>query len=396
MRILHYIAHVRGEDLLSQYLTTLTTIQERMGAEVCVVTKRDDMGAKFDQFLPHIVHIHTLWSWPSAQVAQLARKRNCGVVISTHGQLDAFRCCHERKWRKRMALLTFQRRMICQADALLATDEREAKCLEKLGWNNHIDTITNALLDASVSQEEMAALSLKLYQKVVDTRYAHYLSAEDHEIMGSLLHAAIDDMPSATLSAEKVGRLHTLDGEQWRRICLWADDEDVMPLIAKAIHLLSIDAPLQENAPSGINRFPQKHPKKRGGLTDNELLYASDGSKEKWQEVLHDETESLQKVVTLILNARTLDQHRELSLHHMCDLYTAIKFLDYDEDQLKSLLSRFSATGIGRALMGWLAQKLLLTEGFMPLKPKRKPKIKSLISNNHNVKQSLNQSIYGS
>ena len=375
MRILHYIAHAREEDLLSQYLATLTPVQERMGAEVCLATKRDNVGEKIEHFRPHIVHIHTLWNWKSTQVEQLAKKQNCGIVISPHGQLDAFRCRQERKWRKRIAQLLYQRRMIVRADALLATDEREAKRLEQLAWTNHIDTIPNALLDTCTSPEEMGAMSLKLYQKVIDTRYAHYLSSDEHEMMGWLLHAAIDNMPSATLSSEQVGRLHTLEKEQWRRICLWADDESVMPMITKATQLLAIDAPLQENTPSVISRFPNEHPKPQDPLADSELTNASDSAKEKWQEILQDEAESLRKVVTLILNAHTLSHRKELSLHHLCDLYTAIKFLDYDEDQLKALLSRFSATGFGRRTVGWLGKKLLLTEGFMPLKPKRNPKI---------------------
>lgn len=375
MRILHYIAHVREEDLLSQYLATLTPVQERMGAEICLATKRDNVGEKINKFRPHVVHIHTLWSWQAAQVEQLAKKQNCGIVISPHGQLDAFRCRQERKWRKRIAQLLFQHHMIIRADALLATDEREAKRLEQLAWNKHIDTIPNALLATSTWPEEMGAMSLKLYQKVIDTRYGHYLSSDEHAMMGWLLHVAIDNMPSAALSSEQVGHLHTLENEQWRRICLWADDENVMPLITKATRLLAIDAPLQENDPSGISRFPNEHPKPQGPLADSELTATSDSAKEKWQEILQDEAEPLRKVVTLILNARTLSRRKELSLHHLCDLYTAIKFLDYDEDQLKALLSRFSAMGFGRMAVGWLGEKLLLTEGFMPMKPKRNPKI---------------------
>lgn len=38
MRVLHYIDHVRREDLLSAYLTALTTVQEQLGVEVCVAT----------------------------------------------------------------------------------------------------------------------------------------------------------------------------------------------------------------------------------------------------------------------------------------------------------------------------------------------------------------------
>ena len=63
MRILHYIAHAREEDLLSQYLATLTPVQERMGAEVCLATKRDNVGKKIDVnpiFCLYIRKTHTI------------------------------------------------------------------------------------------------------------------------------------------------------------------------------------------------------------------------------------------------------------------------------------------------------------------------------------------------
>ena len=375
MRILHYISHVRRGDLLSQYLSVLTTAQESLGAEVSIATKRDDIEEKIKQFRPHIVHVHTLWSLQSADVVRVAKRKNCRVVISPHGQLDAFRCRNERRGWKKIVTLLFQRRMICQADALIAATEREAERLEKLDWNDHIDTIGNALLDSRIAQKDMAVRSLRLYQKVIDTRYAAYLTKEDREAVGSLAHAAIDSTPTATLPEERLNHLHALDAKSWRRICLWADDEDAMPLILEGTRRLGIEASVRGIDPTTIDRYPPRHPKRKGNLPGNELLHASESQKDKWQEVLKDESEPLRRVVTLLLNARKLSRRKELSLHHVCDLYQAIKFLDYDEDQQKALLERFSAVRFSRKIVGMLGEKLLLEEGFMPLPPKRKRKI---------------------
>ena len=89
MHVLHYIDHVRNEDFLSQYLTILTSTQEQLGAKVSVVTLHDNIEEKIDKLHPQIVHVHTLWSWHAARVVRLARKHNCGILITPHGQLAA-------------------------------------------------------------------------------------------------------------------------------------------------------------------------------------------------------------------------------------------------------------------------------------------------------------------
>ena len=91
-----------------------------------------------------------------------------------------------------------------RADAILASTDHEAARLARLGWNDQTDTIGCALLDSRLSVETMGRCSVDLYRKVIDTRYAHYLTPEDNEVIGSLLHAAIDREPSAQISSERL------------------------------------------------------------------------------------------------------------------------------------------------------------------------------------------------
>lgn len=96
MRVLHYIDHVRREDLLSAYLTALTTVQEQLGVEVCVATRRDAIGQKLRSFRPHIVHVHTIWScarrngydWLGNKAAawwSLPTERSTPIAAATNG-----------------------------------------------------------------------------------------------------------------------------------------------------------------------------------------------------------------------------------------------------------------------------------------------------------------------
>ena len=104
------------------------------------------------------------------------------------------------------------------------------------------------------------------------------------------------------------------------------------------------------------------------------FLHVLKTAKEKWRTVLQDESDALKRVVTLLLNARTLSRRNEFSLRHLCDLYAAIKFLDYDEEELKAILPRFSAIGFSRRAVAVLGRRLLLTEGFMPLRSAKRAK----------------------
>lgn len=368
MRVLHYISNVRKGDLLSGYLSTLTTAQSRLGADVTVVTRRDNFKAKLKEFRPDIVHIHSMWSVHVAIIAQQALRKNCAVVLSPHGQLDAFRCRYEHRWGKMQKRWAYQRRMVARVDALMATSDEEADRLRKLSWNGHIDVVPNSLLTSRIASADMAALSLRLYRKVIDTRYIHYMTAAEHEAVGVLLHTAIDTTPDGCLPKEKMEVFRDLDAVSWRRMFLFAADEGALSLFKAAIDTLALNISPVDTA--AIARYPSKHPKPEENLPSDKLLTDSDLKKEKWSEVLEKEDAELCSVVTLILNSRILQRKGDLSMRHLCDLYTAIKYRDYDEDRLRYLLSRFSAVGYARNVIAALGNLLMLGEGFMPLPPK--------------------------
>ena len=56
------------------------------------------------------------------------------------------------------------------------------------------------------------------------------------------------------------------------------------------------------------------------------------------------------------------------------DVGEEVKFLDYDEEELKAILPRFSTVGFSRRAVAVLGRRLLLTEGFMPLRPAKRAK----------------------
>ena len=68
----------------------------------------------------------------------------------------------------------------------------------------------------------------------------------------------------------------------------------------------------------------------------------------------------------MIANIQQVQKKRMLSLRHLADLYTIIKYNDYDEDRLADVLRHMRLYSFARRIIQLLADKLRLEEGYMP------------------------------
>ena len=73
-----------------------------------------------------IVHIHGLWDPALHRVAKQCRRERVKYIISPRGMLDPW-ALSVKKWKKRMALLLYQRNDLQKAAAFHATAEAEAR-----------------------------------------------------------------------------------------------------------------------------------------------------------------------------------------------------------------------------------------------------------------------------
>ena len=84
----------------------------------------------------------------------------------------------------------------------------------------------------------------------------------------------------------------------------------------------------------------------------------------------------------MLANAHQLDVKRTLSMRHLADLYTMIKYNDYDEDRLAEVLRHMRLYRFSRRIIQLLIDYLHLEEGFTPFPPLADNGTKAIIKRN--------------
>lgn len=373
MKVLHYIDCLRSEDLISDSVSGLAMNQQTI-AEVKIATRKDNVESILKDFLPAVVHIHSVGSYQSLMVEQWAHKLNVAVIVSPHQMLNSFILRKEQPVRHHLKLKLWQQRLLRNADGILLSDTYEAEQIEPYHWNDHQQTIINPLLDSKVTMETATQEVVSFYNKVLDTRYACYMKALEYDAVHSLLHVGVelssivdanDITKVSKLDPERLLMLRELNPKQWRYILLYADDEYIRGDINSAISYLQLQTPSIDTA--AISRFAPSNPKKSGDLIADSFADMKERTQERWKEKLQNEATALQQLVIMLYNAHRLETKHQLSEHHMACLYAAIKFTQYDEERLYSYIKSLHLVKFTQKTLHFLTQKLLLEEGFVPL-----------------------------
>lgn len=98
----------------------------------------------FERKQPDIIHDHAIWSMRNHAVCSLAEKHRIPFMIAPRGMLEPW-SLNEKKWKKKLAMLLYQRRNLSAAAALHATAESEANHLQKLGFRQPIIVSPNGV-----------------------------------------------------------------------------------------------------------------------------------------------------------------------------------------------------------------------------------------------------------
>lgn len=373
IKVLHYIDCLRSDDLISDSVSGLAMNQQTI-ADVKVVTRKDDVESVMKEFMPNVVHIHSVESYQSLMVEQWARKSNVAVVISPHQMLNRYIQRKESPVRHYLKMKIWQQRMLKNADGLLLSDKFETEQIEQYHLNQHLHTIANPLLDKVETQEGAAQKVISFYNKMLDTRYACYMKSADYEAVHSLLHVGIelativdanDITKISKLDPERLLLLREITPKQWRQILLYADDEHVRGYINSAISYLQLQVPAIDTA--AIKRFAPNNPKQSGDLVNDSFVGMKQRMQDRWNKKLQEEPAALQQLVIMLYNAHRLEVQNQLSEHHLACLYTAIKFTQYDEERLYTYIKSLHLVKFTQKIIKELTQKLLLEEGFVPL-----------------------------
>ena len=124
--------------------------------------KRELLSSGADLF-----HGNGLWQYPMYQMAKVARQQKIPYIISPHGMLEPW-SLQQKKWKKKLGLMMFQRKDLNHAECLHATAPKEAVNLRSLGFDNPIAVIPNGV--------DLEKYPLKIWNKGMSTNKVLFLS----------------------------------------------------------------------------------------------------------------------------------------------------------------------------------------------------------------------------
>lgn len=96
-------------------------------------------SAKYD-----LIHSQCIWVPSYHKVAVAARELNIPLIITPRGTLEPW-SLEQKKWKKRLALLLYQKNDLQKSAAILATAEMEAEHVRTLGIKSPIAVIPNGI-----------------------------------------------------------------------------------------------------------------------------------------------------------------------------------------------------------------------------------------------------------
>jgi len=91
-----------------------------------------------------ILHGNGMWQYPVHAMAKSARIRQIPYILSPHGMLEPW-ALNAGKWKKKLAMVLFQRKDLKNAVCIHATARMEAENIRKLGFKNPIAVIPNGI-----------------------------------------------------------------------------------------------------------------------------------------------------------------------------------------------------------------------------------------------------------
>lgn len=129
--------HSRNPAVSRVVSTTRSRIALKLGLPL-----HRSLGREVRVGTPDLLHSHGLWTPVNHWTARLACRAGIPLVIQPRGMLEPWALAY-RSWKKRLALLLYQRRDLVSAVLLVATAEQEAENFRQLGLRQPIAIIPN-------------------------------------------------------------------------------------------------------------------------------------------------------------------------------------------------------------------------------------------------------------
>ncbi len=324
----YYVSRGQGINPLT-YLGSLITIRSML-----------------KELKPDIVHVHGAWDWTAAIVESCARHHKAVTVVSPHRQLSPAILGIDF-WKKKLPrIIAYEFIMIRKCTTTVVINQQEHDDIEQLGIKKRIE-ILPPLPDDDMSLSSISDTLLEVYQKGLDSIYHRIITSVDKNLVEKAVCAVnIDD--DVTLQSPST------DGINFRRVFLYAYDEDVSQQLVDGCKKLGVNLPAPLDVAT-LPRYNNPRAKHRGplddALTPQKELHLPDSKTQERQAVI------------LILNAHNLGWKR-LTLRHYVDLYHLFRTSDFNEDDVAAELRRLGQRKFTQALQKHLTKMFALKSGY--------------------------------
>ncbi len=298
-----------------------------------LITRHVNMlGNGVTDAIPDIVHIHGCWQYKTVRRALQAHRQGARIVFTPHGGLEPW-IMNERRYSEKLCKsLIWQKRLAQYSYVIIAQGSMEAKELQALNWNPRIEIIRNAVITNSITPEAMARQTQDVYRKVLDSNTISLMSEESIQLLKNLLKAGITgDRRWVSFTPQEISE------EEWRRLLVYADHENVRAFVDAGLHHMGIAHPYIET--SLIHSYLP---------TDYQQP----------------------KVKAIDINGIVQEIHQgHVTLRHFVELDKALRHPDVNEEWLIDGLAESQLLKYFRRLLQIVIETTGLDEGFWPVTP---------------------------
>lgn len=335
-----------------------------------------------------IIHIHSLsniWAWI---VFRWAMEERRPVVLSTYKYFFDWNFSHRYLSIKLPAMLFAFRKMLKGTVAIHAVTEQEKVKMNRLPFvgeslDNKIVFIPSSSMSGSgIDCTIVSSMMVNLYRQVADSKPFWLMTDDDIRIENSLLQygACLADSDKYGMKlSDAFGRiseeLHNLPKEDHRRIQLHCYDQGVLPLFAIAVQSWNPDYKILD--PDKIARFTK--PQKIEYLETTRAWIRVSRTKQMFDSYPQSRVEK--KICIMLLNVKHLIDKRKLSRKNLADLYSVLRFEEYDEYKLESMLDDIGMKKFASRIFCVMNATMNLSEGFIPFEMKNDRKTKNILIN---------------
>ncbi|MBR1504154.1 MAG: glycosyltransferase [Prevotella sp.] len=356
MKILHI--YPKNDEVIRQHVQLIVD-SLREHADIRMVDTYSDFKQHLQTQEPNILHCHGCWNAIIARAAYAAIRQGARIIITPHGQMEPWIVGQQAVHEKLSKQLLWQKRLLNRAYVIITMGKLEKDNFQKIGWNNRIEEIHNAVTTNTITPVEMCRQLFEVYQRVMDSNTIEQLDDLSRAALSTILKAGTTGDSRWCASTDTVSRPLEID---WRRLFVYADHENIRNYVDYGISILGIPTPDSVEHYTGAY-FPDSYTLPRS-LKD--LVGEYEGN----------ETNYIVKIIRQI--------HRQPLLLHMIELARELMHDNVNDDQLAEALEENHLLSYTRSLMQVIAEQTQIDEGYMPVKPldnRQTQQIRNLLTN---------------